>query len=298
LVHPQKSNKGTLNTYSDKSSLLHRYFWEIQQYDLLTEEEKRALAIRFQKYGDREAAHRLVLSHLRLVVKIAFQFQGIWTNTFLDLIQEGNFGLVKAADKYDPSKNVKFSYYAVLWIRAYMLRFVMEHMRLVKIGTSQKQRKLFYNLNKEKRQLKAHGFDPQPDLLAQRLGVSETDIRDMIHRMGYPEISLDAPISEDSDETFINVMASGDEAPDVTVAKKQMKELINKVLEKFTPICDEREKDILENRLLTDSPLSLQQIGVRYGISRERVRQIQGNMFKKLKTLFEGEILSYDSHLF
>jgi len=115
----------------------------------------------------------------------------------------------------------------------------------------------------------------------------------MIHRMGYPEISLDAPISEDSDETFINVMA-----PDVTVAKKQMKELINKVLEKFTPICDEREKDILENRLLTDSPLSLQQIGVRYGISRERVRQIQGNMFKKLKTLFEGEILSYDSHLF
>jgi len=111
LVHPQKSNKGTLNTYSDKSSLLHRYFWEIQQYDLLTEEEKRALAIRFQKYGDREAAHRLVLSHLRLVVKIAFQFQGIWTNTFLDLIQEGNFGLVKAADKYDPSKNVKFSYF-------------------------------------------------------------------------------------------------------------------------------------------------------------------------------------------
>ena len=150
---------------------LHRYLQEISQYELLSREETEELAVRFQETGDPDAAYRLVSANLRLVVKVARDFQKYWMQNFMDLIQEGNVGLVQATKKFDPYRGVKFSYYAAYWIRAYILKFIMDNWRLVKIGTTQAQRKLFFSLNKEKKLLESQGFKPEVKLLAERLNV-------------------------------------------------------------------------------------------------------------------------------
>jgi RNA polymerase sigma-32 factor len=178
---------------------LQRYLTEISQYRLLTRDEERTLAKRVQEGGDEEAAYVLVTANLRLVVKIALEFQRVWMQNLLDLIQEGNIGLMQAVTKFDPFKNVKFSYYASFWIKAYILKFIMDNWRLVKIGTTQGQRKLFFKLKKEKQKLIDLGFDPKPKLLSQRLGVSEKEIVDMDQRLDGWDVSLDAPLKEDSD---------------------------------------------------------------------------------------------------
>jgi RNA polymerase sigma-32 factor len=290
-----KKVQGELDKALAKPDLLQRYLWEIRQYDLLTKEQEEALAIAVQKTGDREAAQRLVTSNLRLVVKIALQFQGVWMQNFLDLVQEGNVGLMQAVKKYDPKKKVRFSFYAGYWIRAYILRFVMDHWRLVRIGTTQAQRKLFFRLNKEKQQLKARGFDPRPKLLAKRLGVSEKEISDMDLRLNQPEVSLDASIKTDSDEARIGFVAATEESAEEGVARKEMKAVLHDKLNSFRETCNDRELDILENRLLTEMPVTLQQIGKRYGISKERVRQLQVKVLSKLKTYFEREIPGFAS---
>jgi RNA polymerase sigma-32 factor len=236
-----------------------------------------------------------VTSNLRLVVKIALQFQETWMHNFLDLIQEGNLGLMQAVHKFDPLRGVKFSYYAVYWIKAYMLRFIMEHWRLVKIGTTQRQRKLFFRLNKERQRLQAEGFDPKPKLLADRIGVSEQDITDMDQRLNKPEISLDASIKEGSNEARMGFVPGTGQSVDAQVARKERKVIIRKKLVGFRKICNEQELDILENRLLAELPLTLRQIGEHYGISRERVRQIQNKMLTKLKNYFEREIPGFAS---
>ncbi|MGB5422627.1 MAG: sigma-70 family RNA polymerase sigma factor, partial [Desulfobacterales bacterium] len=169
---------------------LQRYLTEISRYRLLTREEEKEFGIRVQKYGDREAAYALVTSNLRLVVKIALEFQRVWMQNLLDLIQEGNIGLMQAVRKFDPYKNVKFSYYASFWIKAYILKFIMDNWRLVKIGTTQGQRKLFFKLKKEKQKLIDQGFDPKPKLLSERLGVSEREIVDMDQRLDGWDLSL------------------------------------------------------------------------------------------------------------
>ena len=162
---------------------LHRYLQEISQYELLSREETEELAIKFRETGDPNAAYRLVSSNLRLVVKVAMDFQKYWMQNFMDLIQEGNVGLVQATKKFDPYRGVKFSYYAAYWIRAYVLKFIMDNWRLVKIGTTQAQRKLFFSLNKEKKLLEAQGFQPEPKLLAERLNVKEKEVVEMSQRM-------------------------------------------------------------------------------------------------------------------
>ncbi len=297
-IHYAKRIQSKPDSTLSKPYLLQRYLWETHQYEILAEEEKRELAIQVQQYGDKQATHRLVTSNLRLVVKIALQFQQIWTHNFLDLIQEGNLGLMRAVHKFDPLRGVKFSYYAVFWIRAYMLRFVMDNCRLVKIGTTQNQRKLFFRLNKEKRQLKAEGFNPEPKLLAERLGVSEKDIMDMDQRLNKPELSLDASVKEGSHEARIGFVVAKEEPVDAQVARKQRKAILRKKLIDFRNTCNERELDILENRLLAELPLTLRQIGERYGISKERVRQIQSKMLAKLKIYFEREIHDFGSLCF
>ncbi len=294
-IHYANPIQGTPDSALAKPHLLQRYLWETHQYEILPEEEKRELAIRAQEDGDRQAAHRLVTSNLRLVVKIALQFQEAWMHNFLDLIQEGNLGLIQAVHKFDPLRGVKFSYYAVFWIKAFMLRFVMERWRLVKIGTTQRQRKLFFRLNKERQQLQAEGFDPKPKLLAERLGVSEQDITDMDQRLNKPEISLDASIKEGSNEARMGFVPGRVQSVDAQVARKERKAIIRKKLVGFRKICNEQELDILENRLLAELPLTLRQIGERYGISRERVRQIQNKMLTKLKNYFEREIPGFVS---
>ena len=276
---------------------LQRYLWEIGQYQLLSKEEEKELALRVMEHQDREAAYRLTTANLRLVVKIAMEFQRVWMQNLLDLIQEGNIGLMQAVRKFDPYKGVRFSYYASFWIKAYILKFIMDNWRLVKIGTTQAQRKLFFRLKKEKQKLISEGFDPKPKLLSQRLGVTEQEVTDMDQRLNGWEISLDAPIKEGSDNERIEFIAAQAPSAETQVAEKQMGAIIREKLDSFKEELSERELYILENRIFSDTPVTLQEIGERYGITRERVRQVEKSMIKKMRTHFQREIPDFESFI-
>jgi RNA polymerase sigma-32 factor len=273
---------------------LQRYLSEISQYRLLTREEEVQLGKRIQEGGDTEAAYQLVTSNLRLVVKIALEFQRVWMQNLLDLIQEGNIGLMQAVKKFDPYKNVKFSYYASFWIKAYILKFIMDNWRLVKIGTTQGQRKLFFKLKKEKQRLIEQGFDPKPKLLSQRLGVSEREIIDMDQRLDGWDVSLDSPVKEGSDTGRIEFISEGSASAEDRVAKKEIEALLHNKVAIFRKQMTERELEIFDQRIFSDTPVTLQEIGDRYGISRERVRQIEKNVIKKMREFFKNEIPDFE----
>lgn len=277
---------------------LQRYLQEISRYKLLTREEERDLAIRVREHGDKEAAYILATSNLRLVVKIALEFQRLWMQNLLDLIQEGNIGIMQAVRKFDPYKNVKFSYYSSFWIKAYILKFIMDNWRLVKIGTTQGQRKLFFKLKKEKQRLIDEGFDPKPKLLSQTLGVSEREIVDMEQRLNGWDVSLDAPLKDDSDAERIEFLSIADETIEEKVAKKEIESLLHNKIEEFKKKMNKRELEIFNSRIFSDDPDTLQKIGDRYGISRERVRQIEKSLIKKLREFFKREIPDFDSYAF
>jgi RNA polymerase sigma-32 factor len=295
LLAEEKKSAGTAYDKAlVKYDPLQRYLKEISTYKLLTREEEIELGIRLQEEEDREAAYILVTSNLRLVVKIAMEFQRIWMQNLLDLIQEGNIGLMQAAKKFDPYKNVKFSYYASFWIKAYILKFIMDNWRLVKIGTTQGQRKLFFKLKKEKQKLIEQGFDPKPKLLSQKLGVSEREIIDMDQRLDGWDVSLDAPLKEDSDTGRIEFLASDNLSSEEQVSQKEMEVILHNKIDAFKKTMTQRELEIFERRIFSESPFTLQEIGAQYGISRERVRQIEKNIIKKIKEFFKQEIPDFD----
>ena len=296
-VDPPQTDRSTTDSALVKFDPLQRYLQEVGQYGLLSREEEKELAIRVREHGDTEAAYRLVTSNLRLVVKIALEFQRVWMQNLLDLIQEGNIGLMQAAQKFDPYKGVKFSYYASFWIKAYILKFIMDNWRLVKIGTTQAQRKLFFRLKKEKQRLISGGFDPKPKLLSERLGVSEQEITEMDQRLDRWEVSLDSPIKEGSDDELIEFVATPAPSAEIQVAKKEMEAIIREKVDSFKQDLSEREVYILENRIFSDTPETLQEIGEHYGITRERVRQIENSMIKKMRTHFQSEIPDFESFI-
>ncbi len=269
---------------------LHRYLQEISQYELLSREDTEELAVRFQETGDPDAAYRLVSSNLRLVVKVAMDFQKYWMQNFMDLIQEGNVGLVQATKKFDPYRGVKFSYYAAYWIRAYILKFIMDNWRLVKIGTTQAQRKLFFSLNKEKKLLESQGFKPEVKLLAERLNVKESEVIEMGQRMDNWDVSLEAPVRSDSEDEQKNFLPHEGPGVEEMVASQEMRERLATVLADLSTRLNEKEQVILTTRLLSDEPKTLQTIADEFNISRERVRQIESNLLKKLRKQFEKEI--------
>ncbi|MDY0132382.1 MAG: RNA polymerase factor sigma-32 [Desulforegulaceae bacterium] len=301
----KKSEKNSKNlpvvkTSSDalvRRDPLQAYLSEIGKYNLLTREEEIELGKRIQEENDPDAAFILATSNLRLVVKIALDFQKAWMQSLLDLIQEGNIGLMQAVQKFDPYKGVKFSYYASFWIKAYILKFIMDNWRLVKIGTTQAQRKLFFKLNKEKQRLIEEGFDPHPKLLSRNLGVTKKEIIEMEQRLDNWDLSLNTPVKDDSETeriTFItdeNVSSAEDK-----VADKQMKLILHDKVEEFIKTLNEREKDIFENRLFSDEPLTLQVLGDKYQISRERVRQVEKAIIKKVKEFLHKEIPDFESY--
>lgn len=295
-----KSADGAESSYSERSLVkydpLQLYLSEISQYKLLTRDQERELGTRVQEFQDPEAAYILTTANLRLVVKIALEFQRVWMQNLLDLIQEGNVGLMQAVRKFDPYKNVKFSYYASFWIKAYILKFIMDNWRLVKIGTTQGQRKLFFKLKKEKQKLLDQGFDPQPKLLSERLGVSEREIVDMDKRLDGWDVSLDAPLKDDSDTERIEFLSDDVDSLEDTVAKKEMETLLRNKVAQFRKKMSEREVDIFDSRIFSDSPATLQAIGDRYGISRERVRQVEKNIIKKMREFFRQEIPDFDAY--
>ncbi len=262
---------------------LARYMQEVSRHPVLSREEEHTLAVRYAQTGDLDAAYRLVASNLRLVVKIAYEYRRAAFNV-LDLIQEGNVGLMNAVKKYDPYKGVKLSTYAAWWIRAYILRFVMDNWRMVKLGTTQAQRKLFFNLRKEQQKLAAEGFDAGPKLLAERLNVTEREVEEMDRRLGGDELSIDMPVSSDEgaasygDRLSLPARAADDELGDA-----ELKAMLREELEAFGKTLEGKDRFIFEKRMISDEPLTLQEIGDQFGISRERARQIEAKLVGKLR---------------
>jgi len=269
---------------------LQMYLLEIKRYKLLTREEEKELSIRYRENMDEKAGHRLVTSNLRLVVKIAMDFHRHWTKNLLDLIQEGNVGLLQAVKKFDPYRGIKFSYYASFWIKAYMLKYIMDNWKLVKIGTTQTQRKLFFNLGREKEKLIAQGFSPEPKLLAERLNVKEKEVLEMSQRLGGWEISLSAPAADDSKETYGTLLPDSGMDVDEQIQHAQLRDILADKLKEFRKKLSGKEAVIFDRRILAEKPLTLQQLGDKYNISRERVRQIQEKITKNIKAWLKEEV--------
>ncbi len=275
---------------------LQRYMSEINRYPLLHPEEEKQLAIKYYETGDREAAYKLITANLRLVVKIALDFQKFWMRNLLDLIQEGNIGLMQAIKKFDPYRGIKLSYYASFWIKAYILKFIMDNWKLVKIGTTQAQRKLFFSLKKEKERLRSQGFEADPKLISARLQVKESEVIEMDQRLGSWELSLDAPLKSDSEEIHLNFLPSTETAADEHLAREEMRDIFQEKLAEFRQTLKDNERDILDLRLLAENPLTLQEIGARHHISRERVRQIEERLIKKLRQFMQHEIPDFHQY--
>ena len=272
------------------SDSLSRYLAEIRRYALLTPEEEHELAVQYKEEGDVQAAYRLVTANLRLVVMIARGYQRAFQN-LIDLIQEGNVGLMDAVRNFDPYRGVRFPSYAVWWVRAYIIRYIMNNWRMVKLGTTQAQRKLFFNLKKEKDRLEAEGFTPAPKLLAQNLGVKEREVVEMEQRMAGRDLSVDAPIdAEDESATFLDFLADPTANVEDTVSTTEYRGVIGRKLAAFAETLDGKEAVIFNERLLAEEPLTLQEIGDRYGITRERVRQLESRLKRKLKAYLVSEL--------
>jgi RNA polymerase sigma-32 factor len=275
---------------------LQLYLLEIKNFRLLTREEEHELAVRVREHKDQKAAYILVTANLRLVVKIAMDFHRYWTKSLMDLIQEGNVGLIQAVQKFDPYRGIKFSYYASFWIKAYILKFIMENWKLVKIGTTQTQRKLFFNLAKERDRLIAQGYNPEPRLLAERLDVKEKEIEEMSLRLGGGEISLNAPVGDNGKEMYGSFLPDGSEALDEQIFEKENRELLLKKLAEYREKLSGKELDIYDNRIMAESPVTLQELGDKYHISRERVRQIQERIIKNIKKWLIAEIPNFEEN--
>lgn len=282
---PVRAESGALSTRDP----LAAYMRDVQRYALLKPEEEQALAVRYVETGDVDAARKLVTSNLRLVVKIAYDYRQAYRN-LLDLVQEGNIGLMQAVKKYDPYKGVKLSSYAAWWIRAYMLRFILNNFRLVKVGTTQSQRKLFFNLKKEKARLEAMGIEPSPELIAERLSVPTEDVISMDRRISSGESSLDKPVGNDEGRAVarVELLDAGVEPVDDMLAEQEIHERLSEKIEEFGAALTGKDRIIFDERLLADEPLTLQELGDRFGVSRERVRQLEKRLLGKLKVHLEG----------
>ncbi len=267
------------------------YLSEVQRHTLLTPEEEKEISTRYAQTGDVKAAARMVTANLRLVVKIAYEYRRAYRN-LMDLIQEGNIGLMQAVKRYDPYRGVKLSSYAAWWIRAYILRFILNNWRLVKLGTTQAQRKLFFNLNKEKQRLTAMGIDPTSSELASRLDVPENEVIEMDRRLSGNDVSLDAPVgdSEGRALTRVEMLPSGGAGADETLAGAEIDGMVREKLVAFERTLTGKDVTIFRDRLMADEPVTLQEIGDRYGISRERVRQLEKRLQDKLKVFLQSEL--------
>lgn len=267
---------------------LQSYLSEIRRYPLLTREEEHELAVQYKQYGDIEAAYKLVRSNLRLVVMIAREYERAFRN-LLDLIQEGNIGLMESLKNFDPYRGVRFPSYAVWWIRAYIIRYLMNNWRMVKLGTTQAQRRLFFNLQKEKEKLEAEGFVPGAKLIAQRLDVKESEVIEMDQRLSGRDLSTDAPMGEGETATLLNTLTDDSPTPEERLAEDEYRQAIKERLRTFGEGLKDKELVVFRERLMAEQPLTLREIGERYGISRERVRQIENRVKKRLKTFLSQE---------
>jgi len=247
--------------------------------------------VKYYEEGDREAAYKLVTANLRLVFKIALEFQRTWMNNLLDLVQEGNVGLMQAVRKFDPYKGTRLSSYASFWIKAYILKFILDNWRLVKIGKTQAERKLFFNLYKEKERLYKLGYDPGPKLIAERLNVKEEDVIKMDQRLGSWEVSLEKPINEQTpSQTAKDLLPAAGKSLDDELGDEQIRRLIHQKLKEFRDTLAERDLEIFDKRLMSIKPMTLKDLGDQFNISKERTRQLESRLMDKVKDYLLREI--------
>ncbi len=269
---------------------LAAYLAEIKQYKPLSADEEREIAIRYKEENDVEAAYILVTSNLQQVVTIAMTFKRDFQN-ILDLIQEGNIGLMQAVKKFDPFKGNRLPTYASWWIKAYILKYILDNWRLVKVGTTNVRRKLLYNLQKEKERLEEAGYYPTTKLLAEKFGASETDIVAVEKSIGASDISLDSPMGKDDDSLrLMDTLPSQEESVEAGFAAKQIREKVKDTVDSLKGKMNNRELEVLENRIMAESPLTLQEIGDKFGVTREAVRQIEKKLLKQIKNLLKKEM--------
>ncbi len=267
------------------------YMASLRDVGRLDRDEEHKLAVEYLKTHDPKIASRLVTSNLKLVVKLAHEYTRAGKN-LLDLIQEGNVGLVQAVEKYDPHRNVKLSSYAAWWIRAYILRYILQNARIVRLGTTATQRKLFFNLRKEKAKLERMGFVPTTDRVAKAMHVPEHEVIDMEQRLMAPDASLDAPVDRDDDHSRsrLDLIESIGVRPDTIAEEDEFRERLHQVLVAFGQRLKGRERELFEQRLMTDDPRTLQELGDSFGISRERTRQLEMRLIARLKTYLRGAL--------
>jgi RNA polymerase sigma-32 factor len=285
-------------TSSDRSvgpvDALSAYMSQLAKYAPISREEERALAVRWVEEGDEDAARQLVLANLRLVVKIAMEYRRAWSNV-LDLIQSGNVGLLEAVQRFDPYKDVKLTSYAVYWIRAYILKYIMDNFRTVRLGRSRAQRKLFFRLNKEKRQLELEGFEVEPKLLAERLEVTEEDIIDMDQRMSQSDLSLNAPARRDeAGAEFGDFIPVGGQSAEQNVGDAQLSEVFQETIAAFSKDLGERDRQIVEERIIAEDQKTLQELADEFGISRERVRQLEKRLVDQLREYMKANLVDFE----
>lgn len=278
----------------DAGDALARYMAELRLYPPISREEEQALALRWREHGDLEAARRLVLANLRLVVKIAMEYRRSWTNV-LDLIQEGNLGLLQAVQRFEPEQGVKLASYAAYWIRAYILKYLIDNIRMVRLGSSRAERKLFFRLNREKRELERQGFEVEPRLLAERLDVTEQDVLSMERRLAESDLSLDAPVQGDEpDRSFGDFVAAGGTTAEEDVGDRELREVFLAKVKEFAETLEPRERQIVEQRILAEEPRTLQELGDEFGVTRERVRQLEARLVRRLREYLQREVVDFE----
>ena len=281
---PAVRQKGTLAPPDPFSA----YLQEVKRYPILTEEEEKELAIRLKETGDVDAAYKLTTANLMLVVKIAMTFKREWQN-LMDLVQEGNVGLMKAVKNFDPFRGVRLSAYATWWIKSYILKYILDNWRLVRVGTTNARRKLLFNLKKEKERLEREGFDPSTKLLAEHFGVDEGEIIDVEASIGAVDVSMDTPTRPDSPMTPAQSLSDG-KSLEKGAEIDQFRKILQQKIEGFKSDLKPAEIEILEKRILSESPQSLQEIGDQRGVTREAIRQSEQRLLKKFRIYIEEEM--------
>jgi RNA polymerase sigma-32 factor len=273
---------------------LTAYMAALGKHPPISREEEHEIALRWTEQGDLDAARRLVLSNLRLVVKIAMEYRRAWTNV-LDLIQSGNVGLMEAVQRYDPHQGVKLSSYAAYWIRAYILKYILDNFRIVRLGTTRAQRKLFFRLNKEKRALERQGFEVEPKLLAERLDVSEADVVDMEQRLAEGDLSMNAPLRADEPGAeFGDFLSGGESSAEQNVGDMELRRLFLAKVHEFAASLDERDRKLVDERVLSESPKTLAELGAELGVSRERVRQLEARLVSRLREYLKQQLVDFE----
>ena len=299
---PKKNNKNDKteekryqgNLLPAHTTSLHRYLAEISNYPVLSREEEYELAMKYKNDGDLDAARKLVSSNLKFVVKVANEYKNYGFNT-MDIIQEGNVGLMHAVKGFDPTKGYRIISYAVWWIRAYIQNYIIKSWSLVKVGTTQAQRKLFYKLRSTKNQMEiGEGNLSSEDYkeLADKLNVSNEAVIEMDQRMGGKDLSLDAEITGDTDLSHMDFLADDEENQEDLITKAEEEKIVKSTMVDALKTLKERERFIIENRILVDKPLTLEELGTKFNISRERVRQIENAALKKMKGILKEKGIS------